>query len=112
MKKYIFLFLLCFQTALLAATVPADKVYFISGTVSDAQTGETLAGVEIRIEGSTQVIYTDLDGRFSLADLPEGETVLVVNYQMYENKTVTLNVNSAGNGAYGEQQINIQLNGH
>jgi CarboxypepD_reg-like domain len=109
MKKHIILFLLCLQTAVLAAGTPADKVYFISGTVSDAQTGETLAGVEVRIEGSSQVIYTDLDGRFSLADLPEGETVLVLNYQQYEHKTVKLNVNSAGTGAFGEQQISIQL---
>jgi hypothetical protein len=109
MKKYFILFLICLQTAAFAATVPADKVYFVSGTVTDAQTGETLAGADIRIQGTTQVIYTDLDGRFSLADLPEGETVLVVNYQQYENKTVTLSVNSAGTGAFGEQQVSIQL---
>lgn len=109
MKKYAILFLFCLQTALVAAGVLAEKVYFVAGVVSDNATGETLAGVEIQVQGTANVFYSDLDGRFSLADLPEGETTLILRYPMYENKSVTVNVNSAGTNTFGEYQLTVQL---
>ncbi|MCU0434460.1 MAG: carboxypeptidase-like regulatory domain-containing protein [Bacteroidia bacterium] len=109
MKKYLFLLLLVLQTAAATASVPGSQPVFLNGTVSDAATGETLAGVEVRVKGSSQVIYTDLDGRFSLADLPEGEIVLEFHYQLYELKTVSVNVNAAGAGAFNQEQLAVQL---
>jgi hypothetical protein len=109
MKKHLFLLLFIFQTILAAATVPGSQPVFVNGTVSDAVTGETLAGVEIHIKGSSQVIYTDLEGRFTLADLPEGEVTLEFRSQFYEMKHIAVNVNAAGADSFQHESLQIQL---
>ena len=48
----------------------------ISGTVTAADTGEPLIGVNILVEGTSTGTITDLDGRFSL-NVPSDESRLV-----------------------------------
>jgi hypothetical protein len=109
MKKYLLLLFVVFQAATVFATVPGSQPVFLSGTVSDASTGETLAGVEIHIKGSAQVLYTDLEGRFTLADLPEGEVVLEFHSQFYEIKNVSVNVNANQGTSFQQESLSIQL---
>ncbi|MCA6365035.1 MAG: carboxypeptidase-like regulatory domain-containing protein [Bacteroidetes bacterium] len=111
MKKYLFIFFFTLQAVLVSATVPGTQPVFLSGTVSDAATGETLAGVEIHIKGSSQVIFTDLEGRFTLADLPEGEVVLEFHSQFYEVKNVSVNVNANETSSFQQEALTIQLQG-
>jgi len=44
----------------------------ITGTVIDAETGEPLIGVAVRVPGTTTGVLTDMDGKFSVA-LPSGQ---------------------------------------
>ncbi len=59
----------------------------ITGTVKDSKTGEPLAGVSIRVEGTTQGTVTDAQGKFALA-IPE-DAVLEINYLGYASQIIT-----------------------
>ena len=60
----------------------------VSGTVLDAETGETLIGANLIIKGTTTGTTTDVDGNFSLnaESLPVD---LVISYTGYSDQTVT-----------------------
>ncbi|MBP1639743.1 MAG: outer membrane protein SusC, starch binding [Bacteroidetes bacterium] len=62
----------------------------ISGTVIDANTGETLPGVNIVIEGLKTGVISDLDGKFSL-EVPSSSSMLVFSFVGYENQRVAAN---------------------
>jgi TonB-linked SusC/RagA family outer membrane protein len=63
----------------------------ISGTITDAK-GETLPGVSVVIQGSTQGSVTDLNGKFKIDNLSAGKYVLAISYIGYDaqSKEVTL----------------------
>ena len=52
---------------LLAAAPSAQGT--LSGTITDAASGETLVGVNVLVIGTTRGAATDLDGQFQIADL-------------------------------------------
>ena len=54
----------------------------LSGTVTDATTGEALIGVNVTGKGTTTGTVTDLDGKYNL-DLPKEVTTLVFSYVGY-----------------------------
>ena len=51
----------------------------VTGVVVDAETGETLIGVSIRVPGTEVVTVTDVDGAYALT-LPEGKYRVVFSY--------------------------------
>jgi TonB-linked SusC/RagA family outer membrane protein len=61
----------------------------ITGTVTDAQTGEPLPGVNIVIQGTTQGTTTDMDGNYSI-QAPTDAT-LVFSFVGYQERTVQVN---------------------
>ncbi|NJK98820.1 MAG: TonB-dependent receptor plug domain-containing protein [Bacteroidales bacterium] len=67
--------------------VPYAQQNRVTGTVKDALTGEPLPGVNVIIEGSTQGVVTDMDGKFSI-DLPSNNVTLVFSYIGYINEKV------------------------
>lgn len=68
------------------------SVLQVKGTVQDITTGETLAGVEIKLEGTDLKTYTDLDGNFSISNVKPGEYKVTANYISYRKNTETLKV--------------------
>ncbi|NJO67929.1 MAG: SusC/RagA family TonB-linked outer membrane protein [Bacteroidetes bacterium] len=56
----------------------------ITGTVTDADTGEPLVGVNIIIEGTTLGVITDADGKYSF-EVPSQSVVLVFTYIGYNS---------------------------
>ena len=60
----------------------AQTTKMVTGTITDAVSGESLIGVNIMMEGSATGTTTDLDGKYSL-NVPEN-AVLVVSYIGYE----------------------------
>lgn len=85
MCKKIFLSLLCFMAIGVAA---AQQKETVSGTVSDAQTGEPLLGVSIRVDGTTTGTSTDMDGKFTISTLPNA--TLIFSYMGYEPERVSV----------------------
>jgi len=60
---------------------------FIRGAVFDAETGEFLPGVTIKVIGTTSGTITDLDGKFNL-ELAPGSYNLSVSYISYNTITI------------------------
>ncbi|MBR6245732.1 MAG: TonB-dependent receptor [Bacteroidales bacterium] len=57
----------------------------VSGTVTDAASGETLIGVSVYVENTTIGTATDLDGRYEIS-VPEGKSI-VFDYVGYKSVT-------------------------
>ena len=71
----------------------------INGTVSDAQTGETLPGVNILVKGTTTGTSADAEGQFELT-VPSLQDTLVASYIGYQTKDVAIG---------GQTELDIQL---
>jgi hypothetical protein len=61
----------------------------VRGTVSDAS-GEPLIGVTVQVEGESTGTVTDLDGRFTLTNVPSNATLLVT-YVGMQPQSIKLN---------------------
>jgi outer membrane receptor protein involved in Fe transport len=83
-QKYLTL-LLCFFSV---ATHAQDKGH-ISGSVIDAENGETIIGASVGISGTTKGAATDLDGNYSIRNLEEGTYSITVSYISYSTQTIT-----------------------
>jgi hypothetical protein len=106
MKKVIFGFLALVLTITISANEKkgidsknADKAALValSGTVTDSGSGESLVGVEVKIEETGQKTYTDFDGNFTFGNMKPGEYKLTANYISYQKSTETLEVNGQAN---------------
>lgn len=84
---------LCFS----AADVWAQQT--VTGTITDANTSETLPGVNILVKSTSQGTSTDADGAFELDAVSASDT-LVVTYVGYQRQEVPID---------GQAEINIQL---
>ena len=69
MKKNFRRFVLTIYLLTLAVVSHAQV---LKGTVIDAATGEALIGASIQLKGTASGTVTDIDGRFELKDLKEG----------------------------------------
>ena len=61
----------------------------VSGVVLDAQTSETLVGVNIVVEGTTIGVMTDIDGNFTI-QVPKDDAVLGFSYIGYISQKVSV----------------------
>lgn len=62
----------------------------VSGTVTDAATGEAMAGVNIVVKGVSIGTITDVDGKYSLP-VPDRNVTLVFSFIGYVNQEIPLN---------------------
>lgn len=69
--------------------VSAQK-QIITGTVSD--NNQPLPGATVKINGSSRIIVTDVDGKFSVNDLKPGHYDLQFSYIGYESQALTIDV--------------------
>lgn len=58
----------------------------ISGTITDAQTGESLAGVKVVLQELNTVVYTDFDGRFEFSKVAKGTYTVSTDYVSYKTE--------------------------
>jgi CarboxypepD_reg-like domain/Secretin and TonB N terminus short domain len=54
----------------------------VTGTVTDISTGEPLPGVSIQVEGTTNGVMSDINGKYSI-DIPNVKAVLLFSYIGY-----------------------------
>lgn len=76
------------NTAGAADSLTETAVLTITGTITDAETGEGLPGANILIKGTSRGTVTDFDGKYSIEAEP-GE-VLVFSYTGYSTQEVTV----------------------
>ena len=60
----------------------------LSGTVLDFNSGETLTGVEVTIEGTDIKVYTDFDGKFEIGDVTPGNYNIIASYISYDKSLI------------------------
>ena len=77
----------------------AVKAQSINGVVTDSQTGESLPGVNIVVQGTNIGTASDIDGNFQL-DVPSLNETLVFSYVGYQTLEVAIN---------GRETIEIEL---
>jgi len=71
-------------------TLIAPQQVKVSGTITDATTGEGLAGVNVVLEGSTIGVMTDKNGKYSLG-VPNLSGALKISCIGYTTQTVPIN---------------------
>ncbi|HEY4784576.1 MAG TPA: SusC/RagA family TonB-linked outer membrane protein, partial [Bacteroidales bacterium] len=71
----------------------------ITGTVTDASSGEPLPGVSILIVGTTTGVISDINGKYSI-DIPSPNSVLAFSYVGYLSEEITFS---------GQTTIDIKL---
>ena len=69
--------------SLLSITVSFAQTGTIRGSVKDAKTKEVLIGCTVRIDGTTTGAATDIEGNFTIANVPAATHKLVVSYVSY-----------------------------
>jgi len=69
--------------------VSAQK-QIVTGTVSD--NSQPLPGATVKIKGSSKIVITDVDGKFSVSDLKPGHYDLQFTYIGYEAQNITVDL--------------------
>ncbi len=64
----------------------------VTGQIIDEGSDEPLPGANAVIEGTTYGSITDLDGRFTIENVPTGNQTIVLSYVGYETMTRKINV--------------------
>lgn len=75
---------------LLALLLPwglAAQWAVVRGTVTDAETGDPLPGVEVMVKNTRQGTVTDFDGKYTLRDVPR-QAVLIFKYLGYKTREI------------------------
>lgn len=71
-----------FSTAVLAQTGT------VRGTIKDSKTKEALIGCTVRIDGTQLGATTDIEGGFSIVNVPAGTQKVVISYVSYQTKEI------------------------
>lgn len=93
MKPILLLFLLVFIC--LSSTIFAQNA-IVRGNVFDRETGEPIIYGNVRLQGTKLGGITDIDGFFSIADVPAGNYTLVASYIGYDSMAVEISVKAGG----------------
>ncbi|WDF69883.1 TonB-dependent receptor [Sphingobacterium oryzagri] len=86
----------------LLCTVPVfAQQYVLSGVLRDGQSGETLIGAVVAVEGGEQATSTNAYGFYSLS-LPAGRYTLALSYVGYQTQTLAIDLQAS-------QRLNAEL---
>lgn len=96
MKRFLnAIFCVLFSVLLSAQVSSAQNV--VSGKVTDAADGEPLVGVGVSVKGTTQGVFTDINGEYSISVSKNG--VLVFSYIGYKDLEVHVSGQKSVNAA-------------
>ena len=90
MKKNLLLLVFYFLfLSILSSSYIFAQTGKIAGRVTDSNTGETLIGINILIEGTSTGAATDIDGRYVINNVDPGAYTLIFSGVGYQRKLVT-----------------------
>ncbi len=69
---------------ILMISIPSVAQGILRGKVIDAETGEYLIGATVMLKGTTTGAATDLDGNYSVPNIPAGKYTVLCQYISYE----------------------------
>lgn len=93
-----------FTCGALGASLTAQESGHLSGRVYEAETGRSLQGAVVSVEGTGLRDFSDVSGRFSISGVPVGGRVVRVSYVGLEGQSLPVTVET---GAYTE--INVAM---
>ena len=94
MKKIILSSVLLFLLLTLPVSLFAQTT--VSGRVTDAETGQGLAGANVVIEGTSIGAAANATGDYSISDVPAGTQTVTASVIGYASSSTTVNVPSSG----------------
>jgi len=75
----------------------------ITGTITDAETGEALPGANVLVVELSRGAATDIDGNYSITGIPSGSYTVRISYIGFQSQERSVNVGS------GETVVNAEL---
>lgn len=85
----IILLLACIILLKASSNASAQQTAKVYGQVVDAETGETLIGANIRIEGTLKGAATDIDGRYTIEGIEPGTYSITYSFISFQTKVVS-----------------------
>jgi TonB-linked SusC/RagA family outer membrane protein len=82
---------------LISAGVSFAQSGSLSGTVTDANSGETLVGANVFISQISKGASTDANGQFEITDIPQGTYEVRISYIGYSEQSQSVDVASGDN---------------
>lgn len=80
---------------LLALLTPPTYAFTLTGVVTDSTDSSTIANANVRLEGTHIGAATDLDGRYTLPNIPSGTWTVAVSHIGYGTRERTIDVSTA-----------------
>ncbi|GAB4025433.1 TonB-dependent receptor [Spirosoma koreense] len=80
----------------------------VRGTIRDGQTKEALIGCTVRIEGTQLGVTTDVDGNFTIPNVPAGTQKIVISYIAYQTKEIPNVRVESGNTTVVETELTVE----
>lgn len=98
---------LCAACLLVLLSTVAAIAQQISGKVIDKNDKSPLVGASVQVVGTSNIVVTDIDGKFEIKGLQQGRYDLEVKYISYKTQTVK-GVETSGQGDAKEITIELQ----
>lgn len=86
--------LLSFLTICLLTVGMAFAQKTVTGTVFDSETGEPVVGASVLVKGTQTGAATDINGKFTIPNVPNSANVLMVSYIGMKTKEVAVKANT------------------
>ncbi len=93
LKKLLYTCMVCLFTS--AAAFAQNGT--LSGTVTDAETDETLPGANILIVELSRGAATNIDGEYTINDVPTGDYTIRISFVGYKNQEQSISVSAGDN---------------
>lgn len=98
MKKVLFIILAVATMQLTYASKKnietSSQATTITGKITDKNTGEALAGVEVHLLDTKLTVYTDFEGNFEFKDVQPGAHAIKAEYISYQLKVENIYADS------------------
>lgn len=99
LRKILMMAVVC----LISAGAAFAQTGSLTGTVTDAKTGEPLVGANVFIPELSKGAPTDIDGSYTITDIPVGTYEVRISYIGYAEENQTVDINE------GTQELDVAL---
>lgn len=93
--RHLLISILLLAGASLNETALADNRYILSGTITDAETGEPVSFAYVHIEELNRTAVADTDGYYELKNIPAGNFTLTIHRIGYRTQTKEIAIKEA-----------------
>tara|TARA_R100000908_G_scaffold59878_2_gene36845 strand:+ start:94412 stop:96658 length:2247 start_codon:yes stop_codon:yes gene_type:complete len=103
LKYAIFIILFLAGTFSFSGTVLAENSYLLSGTITDAETGEPITFAYVHIEELNRTTVADVNGQYEIKNVPSGNFTLSIHRIGYRTLTKEIAIKEA------DEIVDVQL---